>query len=67
MMENFIMNTDQEKYIKQLSPEQKLKASQQLYFSARSLKIASFKKKYPNLSKKEIEKKVTEIFLYART
>ena len=50
-----------------MSADQKLKASLQLYYSARSLKRASLIKQYPHWSKKEIEKKITEIFLYART
>jgi hypothetical protein len=58
---------NQEKIFKNMSAEQKLKASFQLYFSGRSLKKAALKKQFPKLSDDEIEKKVTEIFLYART
>ena len=57
----------QENIIKNMSVDQKIKASLQLYYSARSLKKAALKKQFPHLSEKEIEKKVTEIFLYART
>lgn len=40
-----------------MSAEQKLKASFQLYYSARSLKKAELKKQFPKLSDNEIEKK----------
>ena len=58
---------NQEEIIKRMSADQKLKASLQLYYSARSLKRAALKKQYPHWSDKELEKKITEIFLYART
>ena len=56
-----------EKIFKKMSADQKIKASLQLYYSARALKKAALKKQYPQLRDIEIEKKVTEIFLYART
>jgi hypothetical protein len=50
-----------------MSPEQKLDAALSLYYSARELKAACLRAEYPNLDEKEIQEKVREIFLYART
>lgn len=49
-----------------LTPEQKLAQSISLYWTARELKKAGLKMVYPELSNEEIEKKVRDIFLYAR-
>ena len=46
---------------------QKLNLSLRLYSSARELKAAALHKLHPELTKIEIEEKVKEIFLYART
>ena len=50
-----------------MTPEQKLDVSVKLYHSARALKAAALRQQHPDWSKKEIMKKVNEIFLYART
>jgi hypothetical protein len=50
-----------------MTPEEKLKIALRLYYSAKQLKAAALHHEYPNLTKKEIQKKVREIFLYART
>jgi hypothetical protein len=47
--------------------EKKLSLSLQLYHFAKRLKKEALKKKYPNLNEEGIEKKVRDIFLYART
>jgi hypothetical protein len=57
---------DEEAYAIKLTPEQKLAQSIRLYWYARELKRAGLKMIYPELSKDEIEKKVRDIFLYAR-
>ena len=54
-------------YLKDLTPEKKLQLSLRLYHSAKELKKAALKKLYPQLTEKEIEEKVKEIFLNART
>ena len=51
--------------IKKMTPEQKLKTAQALYWSARKLKKAALRNKYPDLPEEELEKMVKEIFLYA--
>jgi hypothetical protein len=50
-----------------MAPEQKLKITLGLYHSARKIKQAELKRIHPEWSKQEINKKVREIFLYART
>ena len=57
----------QSRIISQLTPEKKLELSLNLYFNARELKTAAIKKFYPNLSEKEVNQKVKEIFLYAKS
>lgn len=52
---------------KKFSPEKKLQLALELYYSARKLKTSSLKTLYPEMTGEEIEKKVREIFLYARS
>ena len=52
---------------KNMTPEQKLNLSLQLYYSARELKTAAIRQFHPELSEEEVEEKVREIFLYARS
>jgi len=52
---------------KNITPENKLKLSLQLYFTARELKRAGLKMLHPEWSNDKTEMKVKEIFLYART
>ena len=56
-----------EKKTTKLTPEQKLTQSLRLYFDAKELKIAALRKYHPELSEQEIQKKVKEIFLYAKS
>jgi len=56
-----------EKKTTKLTPEQKLTQSLRLYFNAKELKIAALRKYHPELSEQEIQKKVKEIFLYAKS
>ena len=52
---------------KNITPENKLKLSLKLYFTARELKRAGLKMLHPEWSNDKTEMKVKEIFLYART
>ena len=61
------MHPEQIKIYQSMTPEQKLDVSVKLYHSARALKAAALRQQHPDWSKKEIMKKVNEIFLYART
>jgi hypothetical protein len=57
----------QKQIVKKLSPEQKLKLALDLYFNARELKASAIRKDHPELSEKEVQDKVKEIFLYAKS
>ena len=56
-----------ENKLKSFSPEKKLLLSLNLYYSALKLKKAALRKLYPELSEKEIQQKVKQIFSNART
>ena len=57
----------QKKIFQAMTPEKKLRLSLDLNFSSRRLKAAFLKTRYPEWTDKQIEDKVREIFLYART
>jgi len=68
------MKSELEKYnevianrFKNMTAAQKLNLSLRLYSSARELKKAALEQLHPELTKKQIEEKVREIFLYARS
>ncbi len=61
------MHPEQKKIFKKMTPEQKLNASLSLHFSAWELKKSGLRTQYPSLTEEEINNKVKEIFLYART
>ena len=50
-----------------MTPEQKLQIALGLYYSAKELKAAALKDRHPDWNEEEINKKVNEIFMYART
>jgi hypothetical protein len=54
-------------HTKSLSPQQKLDEALKLYYTARELKRAGLKLLYPDLDNEKIEKKITEIFLSAKS
>ena len=57
----------QKKIYQSMTPEEKLKIALRLYYSARQLKAAALHHDHPEWTEKEIQEKVREIFLYART
>ena len=57
----------QKKIYKSMPPEEKLKIALRLYYSARQMKAAALRHNHPKRTEKEIQEKVREIFLYART
>ena len=61
------MDSEQERILKSMKPEQKLELALLLYHSARRLKSAAIRQEYPDWSEEMIQEKVREIFLYART
>lgn len=52
---------------KKMSPWQKLELSANLYFEARRLKAIGLQMQHADWSEEQIERKVTEIFMNART
>jgi hypothetical protein len=47
-----------------MSPQQKLRAAQRLYWSARLLKAAALRVAHPGWSEREIERAVRNAFLF---
>ena len=57
----------QKKIYRNMTPEQKINLFHQLYNSARELKAAGLRAQNPDWTEAQIQEKVREIFLYART
>jgi len=62
-----VMNTDELRMIRAMSPTQKLRAAERLYYSARQLKAAALRAEHPEWTDEAIRQAVREIFLYARS
>ncbi len=50
--------------IARMTPEQKLRAAEKLYWSARGLKAAALRAKQPDWSDEQIERAVRDAFLF---
>ena len=61
------MKNEAQKIVQAMSPAQKLRAAERLYYSARQLKAAALRAEHPNWSDQAISQAVREIFLYARS
>ena len=57
----------QEEIFYRMTPAQRLRAAEQLYWSARQLKTASIQALHPELDQEQVQQKVKEIFMYARS
>jgi hypothetical protein len=53
--------------LRRLSGEEKLREAFRLYWSARKLKTAAVREQHPDWSEDEVERRVREIFLHARS
>lgn len=60
------MNSETQRILRAMSPAQKLKAAERLYYSARQLKAAALRAQHPEWSDETICRVVREAFLYAR-
>jgi hypothetical protein len=58
-------NAEHIKILKKMSPQQKLEASLNLYYSARKLKAAWLRQTHTEWSEEQIEQAVTEAFTNA--
>ncbi|MEW6264147.1 MAG: hypothetical protein AB1641_13830 [Thermodesulfobacteriota bacterium] len=61
------MHPEQERLFQAMTPERKLELVMDLYRAARELKTAGLRRQYPDWTEEEVQAKVREIFLYART
>jgi hypothetical protein len=61
------MTTEELRIIQAMSPAQKLRAAERLYYSARQLKAAALRAEHPDWTDEAIRQAVREIFLYARS
>ena len=61
------MTYKEEERYKNLSPGQKLQIAVDMYNWARELKAAGLRMAHPDWTEEEVQAKVREIFLYART
>jgi len=61
------MHPAQKRSFQRMTPEKKLWLLRDLLRSARKLKAAGLRKQHPSWSEEEIQQKVREIFLYARS
>jgi len=61
------MHPQQKEIFRSMTPEQKLRLALRLYYSARQLKLAALRAHHPDWSEEEIQQKLRDIFLYART
>jgi len=61
------MHPEQKRAYQSLTPQQKLEIALDLYHSAWKLKAAGLRNQHPDWSEKEIQQKVRDIFLYAKS
>ena len=61
------MHPEQKRLLQSMTPEQKLKLLSDLFRSAHKLKAAGLRKQHPDWTEEEVQQKVREIFLYARS
>ena len=60
------MKTEAHQVLRAMSPTQKLRAAERLYYSARQLKKAALRAQHPDWTDEAIRQAVRNIFLYAR-
>ena len=53
--------------LRRLSGPQKLRTAFGMYWSARALKAAGLRRRFPDWSEEQVQQKVKEIFLHATT
>lgn len=61
------MDPELKKVLQAMTPAQKLRAAERLYWSARQLKAAALRAEYPDWTEEAIQQAVRQIFLYARS
>jgi hypothetical protein len=61
------MKNEMQQILQAMSPAQKLRAAERLYYSARELKAAALRAEHPDWTDDAIRRAVRDIFLYARS
>jgi hypothetical protein len=61
------MDPEVKKVLQAMSPAQKLRAAERLYYSARQLKAAALRAEHPDWTDEAIRQAVRLIFLHARS
>lgn len=59
------MKDEAQEILKAMSPAQKLRAAERLYWSARQLKAAALRAEHPDWTEEAIQQAARQIFLYA--
>jgi len=62
-----MMTTKAQEIVRAMSPAQKLRAAERLYYSAWQLKAAALREQHPDWTDEAIRQSVRKIFLYARS
>jgi len=60
------MKTEAQRILQAMSPAQKLRAAERLYYSARQLKAAALRQEHPDWTEEAVQRAVREIFLHGR-
>ena len=61
------MTPELQQILQSMSPAQKLRAAERLYYSARQLKAAALRAQHPDWTDEAIRQAVRQIFLHARS
>jgi hypothetical protein len=61
------MKTEMQQILQAMTPTQKLRAAERLYYSAWQLKAAALRAEHPDWTSEAIRQAVRRIFLYARS
>jgi Rv0078B-related antitoxin len=61
------MSDELREILQAMTPAQKLRAAERLYWSARQLKAAALRAQHPDWTEEAIQQAVRQIFLYARS
>ena len=62
-----MMTPEELRILRAMTPEQKLRAVERLYLTARALKAAWLRDQHPDWSEDDVQRAVRGIFLNART
>ncbi len=61
------MTPEEIRILRAMTPEQKLRAAEELYRAALEIKAAALRAHHPDWSEEEVQRKVRDIFLHDRS